>query len=211
MHNRQAERSKRKIFLRIFGALTIVFLIWVIFFFPRSQNQAPVSDSTDTLAHNDEVTIPAEVSDFVTFVELSSDTVTAEETNEYASMGIEQLSITLESFIQRNAKNYHSMTSRTDELKNIAKELEKDKNDSNSEKAKNAFLIAADILGTIQGMEESDIKAKAEQIKENLDLEQQLEQVKNCFITFADVFKEMTGIETKVCCNPPRFFKSLFV
>jgi|GEM_PF-3900464 len=198
MRNRQAERSKRALFLRIFGALAIIILVWVIFFLPKSQDETQLRNPADTLAHKDAETIPAEVSDFVTFVKLSRDTVTSDEASIYSSMGIEQLSITLESFIDRNAENYHSLTSKTDELKSLSADLEKGSANNNTDKARKAFLIAADVLESIFGKQKViDVKTKAEAIDENVVLEKQLDQVKDYFVSASDVFREISGIEDK--------------
>lgn len=197
MRSRQNDRSKRKLFFRIFGVFTIILLVWIIFFLPTSQTDNSDESQVDTLALNDNGTIPAEVSDFVTFVRLSSDTITSNETDEYASMGIEQLSLTIESFIDRNSSSYHSMTRDTDEMKEIAGELSGNKVEDGSEKAKKAFLIAAELLN-MQGIANSDvIKSRAEAINKDVPLEKQLDNVKSYFLTVSDAFREMTGMEEK--------------
>lgn len=200
MRNRHSERSNRRLFFRIFGALTIIALVWIIFFLPATQDDIPINQQNDTLAINESRTIPAEVSEFITFVTLSSDTVLPEETNIYAGMGVDQLSTTIESFIDRNSSSYHSMTNETEKMKEIAEELGKGKDEDNSEKTKKAFLIASDLLKNIQGIKNSEaIRSKAESIRDDVALEQQLENVKSYFVTVADEFRKMTGIKEKKC------------
>lgn len=198
MRNRHAERSSRKIFFRIFAVIAAVILIWVIFFLPDSGNKSPNGEMTDTLAINDGNTIPAEVSDFITFVKLASDTIVSEETKEYAGLGIEQLSIALESFIERNASNYHSLSSQTNEMKSIAGEIENADAGNASEKAREAFLIAAEVFEDIRGENKPDsLKQKAEQIREDVAINDQLENVKDYFLYAADALRQMTGMEDK--------------